>query len=64
MNQKRYQSIYGGNVNANLMVENVDQLKSGTTMNVGASIKIRKNIVCSKNITFGISLHLMVNNGK
>ena len=45
------------------MVENVDQLKSGITMNVGASINIRKNIVCAKNIIFGISLHLMVNNG-
>ena len=33
MNGKHYQSIYHANVNANLMVENVAQNKSGITIN-------------------------------
>ena len=40
MNQKHYQSIYYANVNVNLMVENVIQIKSEKTMNVDASVKI------------------------
>ena len=34
MNQKHYQNINNANVNVNLMVGNVIQIKSGTTRNV------------------------------
>ena len=47
------------NVNVIFMVENVIQIKSGITINVGASVKILKNIVCSKKIIFGILLHVV-----
>ena len=30
------------------MVKNVTRIKIGITINVGASVKIRKNIVCEK----------------
>ena len=43
----------------NLMVENVTQIKRGIKINVGASVKIKKNIVCTKKIIFGILLHLV-----
>ena len=36
------------NVNANLMVENVTKIKSGITMNVAGSVKIKKHLVCEK----------------
>ena len=39
------------------MVENVIQIK--ITINVGASVKILKNIVCAKKIIFGILLHVV-----
>ena len=45
------------NVNVNLRVENVIQIKSGTTINDDASVKIQKNIMCAKKIIFGILLH-------
>ena len=32
------------------MVENVIQIKSGITIDVGASAKIQKNIVCEKRL--------------
>ena len=47
------------NVNVIFMVENVIQIKSGITINVGASVKILKNIVCAKKIIFGILLHVV-----
>ena len=40
------------------MVDNIIQIKSGITINVGASIKIKKNIMCEKIIIFGILLHV------
>ena len=46
------------------MGENVIQIKSGITINVGASVKIQKNIVCVKKITFVILLHIVCENGK
>ena len=48
------------NVNINLMVENVIQIKSEIMINVDASV----NIVCVKKNVFGILLHVVVNNGK
>ena len=47
------------NVNVIFMVENVIQIKSGITINVGASVKFLKNIVCAKKIIFGILLHVV-----
>ena len=41
------------------MVENVIQIKSGTRINVGANVKIKKNIMCAKKILFGILLHVV-----
>ena len=40
MNQKHDQNIYHTNVNANSIAENVIQIKSGTTVNVGVTVKI------------------------
>ena len=45
------------NVNVNLIVEIVIQIKSEITINVGVSVKIQNIIVCAKNIIFGILLH-------
>ena len=39
MNQKYLQNIYHANVNVNLMVENLIQIKSGITINVNVSVK-------------------------
>ena len=54
MNLKHY------NVNVNLMEKNVIQSKSEVTRNVDMSVKIWKNIVYTKNILFGILLHVAV----
>ena len=40
MNQKNHQSIYRANVNVNLMVENVIQIKSGKTIMFDVRAKI------------------------
>ena len=50
MNQKHKKNIYHVNVNLNLMVENVIQIKSGLMRNVDVSVK---NILYVKNIIFG-----------
>ena len=59
MSKKHEQKIYHAHVNVNLTVENEFQIKSGITINVGVSAKIRKNIMCAKKIIFGIVLHLL-----
>ena len=41
------------------MVENIIRSKSGTTINVGVSVKIRKSIMCAKKIIFGILLYVV-----
>ena len=49
MNQKHQQSIYHANVNVNLMVENLIQIKSGITINVDVNVKtLKKHRVCQK----------------
>ena len=53
-------SIYHVNVNVNLIVESVIQIKSGITVNVDVSVKIKKNIACAKKLIFGILLHVVV----
>ena len=50
MNQNHKKNIYHANVNVNLMVENVIQIKSGLKKNVDVSVK---NILYVKNIIFG-----------
>ena len=50
--------MYHAHVNVNLMVENVIQIKSEIAINVGASVKIQKNMLVKKNI-FGILLHVV-----
>ena len=50
MNQQHKKNIYHANVNVNLMVENVIQIKSGLMRNVDVSVKI---ILYVKNIIFG-----------
>ena len=57
MNQKFQQKIYHANVNANLMEENVIQIKSEITVNVDASVK---NIIYVRKIIFGIPPHVVV----
>ena len=50
------------NVNANLMVKNVTQIKSTTTKNVDVSAKIRENIYVKK--IFLESYYMTCKNGK
>ena len=49
--------MYHANVNANLMVENITQIKCRIKINVDASVK---NIIYVKKILFGILLHVVV----
>ena len=48
------------NVNVNLIVENIIQIKSGITIIVDASAKIREKIRLLKKIIFGILVHVLV----
>ena len=57
---KTLKSIYHANENVNLMVKNLIQIKSGITIDVGASVKIQKTIMYAKKIIFGILLHVLV----
>ena len=47
--------MFYANVNINLMIENVIQIKSGIIINVSVSVK---NIMYVKTTTFGILLHI------
>ena len=51
--------MYHENVNVNLTVENVIQIKFGITINVGVSAKIQEKM-CAKKAIFGILLHVVV----
>ena len=65
MNQKHYQNINNANVNVNLMVGNVIQIKSGTTRNVMWVAKIWEKFMWTKNFIFGFLENVllkMVNN--
>ena len=48
MSRKYQQITYHANLNVNLTVKNLIQIKSGITINVDASVKIKKNIVFAK----------------
>ena len=52
--------MYHANGNVYLMVESIIQIKSEITINVGAGVKIKKNIVCAKKIMFGILLRVVL----
>ena len=56
---KNINKVYHANVNVNLMQENVTQIKSGITINVDVSAKIRENIICVKNFLMGILVHVL-----
>ena len=60
MNQKHQQNIHHANVNVNLMVESVIQIKSGMTINVNLNAKTRENIMYVKKIIFRILVHVLV----
>ena len=47
-------------MSVNLRVENVTQIKSRITINVGVSLKIRKNRIGEKIYIFRIMLHVLV----
>ena len=55
MNQKFERKMYHANLNVNLMIENVIQIKSEIMINVDSSTK---NIIYVKKITFEILLHV------
>ena len=42
------------------MIENVTRMKSGITINVGVSVKIRKNIMFVKKVISGMLLHVVL----
>ena len=52
--------MYHANVNVNLIVENVANIKSVITINVGVSVKIHQNIMFTKNTILRILLHVVV----
>ena len=61
MNQNHSQNLYHANLNANLMVENVIQIKSRIMINVNVSAKIQKDIMpANYQIIFGIQEHVLV----
>ena len=49
MNQKHLQNIYHENVNVNLMLENITQIKNGIMINLDVSARIQENTRCVKN---------------
>ena len=57
MDQKQQQNIYHVNLNANLMVGNIIQIRSGTAINADENEKIQKNIMLTKKIIFGILIN-------
>ena len=52
--------MYHANVNVNLIVENVANIKSVITINVGVSVKIQQNIMFTKNTILRILLRVVV----
>ena len=56
MNRKDYQDMYHGNVNVNLLVENVTQIQSWIMVNVNVSAKNTRYLTMIK---FVILLHVV-----
>ena len=61
MNKKHYETcvMCYANVNVNLTVKNVFQIKFGITINVNMSAKIQGKL-CVEKVIFGILLHVAV----
>ena len=57
MDQKQQQNIYHVNLNASLMVGNIIQIRSGTSINADENEKLQKNIMRTKKIIFGILIN-------
>ena len=51
---------YHGNVNINMMVENVIQTKCRMVISVNVSTKIYQYIISAKNIIFRVLVHILV----
>ena len=52
--------MHHANVNVNLMVEYLTQIKSRAMINADVRTKIQENIMCEEKITFRILLHVIV----
>ena len=48
--------MYHANLNVNLIIENVNEIVSGITINVSLSAEIQKNILHVKKVISGILL--------
>ena len=55
--QKQQKTYIIKNLNANLMVGNVIQIRKGTAINSDENKKIQKNIMRTKKIIFGILIN-------
>ena len=53
--------MHHAHVNVSMIAENVIEIKSGITINVGVNVKIQQKIMCGKEIIFGILPHVLVN---
>ena len=60
MGRRYKQNMYHVNVNVSLIVANVTRIKIGIMINVRASAKVQKNIVCAEKIIAEIPLHVAV----
>ena len=60
MKQKHQKDLFHLIGNANLMVENVIQIKSGTKVNADVGAKIQQNIIFAKKNTFAIVVNVPV----
>ena len=49
MNQKHLQNIHHVNVNVNLMLENITQIKNGLMINLDVGARIQENTIYAKN---------------
>ena len=49
MNQKHLQNIHHVNVNVNLMLENITQIKNGLMTNLDVGARIQENTIYAKN---------------
>ena len=56
---ERLKNIYHANVNVNLPVKSVIQIKFGIMINVDVRAKIQEKM-CVKKVTFGLLLHVIV----
>ena len=60
INESKALTKHYANVNVNLMIEKITQIKSGAIINVDVSPQIQKNIMCAKKLIFAIVLNSVV----